>query len=125
MRTVKFCLMATLTLGVLANVVATRADDADKPKHTIKEIMKIAHNPKDSLAKKVIGGMASDDEKKELVALYGDLGKNTPKKGSPEAWKERTEAVVAAAKDVQAGKAGAAANLQKAINCTGCHREFK
>jgi hypothetical protein len=125
MRTVKFSLMATLMLGMIANALASRADDGDKPKHTIKEVMKIAHNPKTSLAKKVISGSASDDEKKELVALYVDLGKNTPKKGTPEAWKDKTDAVVQAAKDVEAGKPGAAAALQKAINCANCHKEHK
>jgi hypothetical protein len=124
MRTVKYCLAATLALGMLANVIATRADD-DKPKHTNKEIMKLAHSGKNSLASRVIAGSASDDEKKELVALYSDLGKNPPKKGTPEGWKEKTDAVVKAAKDVEAGKDGAGAALQKAINCKACHTVYK
>jgi hypothetical protein len=126
MRTVKYCLAATLAVGMLANVIATRAEDGDKPKHTIKEVMKAAHGGgKNSLAAKVASGSASDEEKKELVELYGDLGKNTPKKGTPDGWKEKTDAVVKAAKDVEAGKEGAGAALQKAINCKGCHSVYK
>lgn len=125
MRTVKYCLAATLALGLLANAFALRADD-DKPKHTIKEIMKAAHGGgKNSLANKVASGNASEEEKKTLVQLYSDLAKNTPKKGSPEGWKEKTEAVVKAAKDVEAGKEGAATALKQAINCMACHKEYK
>jgi hypothetical protein len=116
--------MAGLVLGLFAFNFATRADD-DKPKHSIKEVMKLAHNPKTSLAKKVITGKASDEEKKELAELYSDLAKNTPMKGSPESWKEKTEAVVKAVKDVEAGKPGSPAELQKAINCANCHKAHK
>jgi hypothetical protein len=125
MRTAKYWLAAGLTLGLLTCTVGTRAEDGDTPKHTIKEVMKIAHNGKTGLAKKVISGQASDAEKKELAELYADLGKSTPPKGSPEGWKEKTGAVAKAAKDVEAGKPGAAQELQRAINCMGCHRMYK
>jgi hypothetical protein len=89
--------------------------------------MKLAHNPKarPNLATKVAAGSASDDEKKELVELYTDLTKNTPKKGSPDSWKEKSTAALEAAKDVQAGKAGAGAALKQAIKCAGCHNAHK
>jgi hypothetical protein len=123
MRTAKYFLTATLTLGLFANVFVIRADDGDKPKHTIKEIMDLAH--KQGLFKKVMAGTASADEKKELADLYADLVKNTPKKGSPESWKEKTEAVAMAAKDVAAEKPDATAALKKANNCAGCHKAHK
>jgi|SRR5579883_6330 len=125
MRTVKYCLAATLALGLLANALALRAED-EKPKHTIKQIMKLAHGGgKNSLASRVVMGNGTDADKKMLVELYSDLGKSTPKKGTPEGWKEKTDAVVKAAKDVEAGKAGAGAALKQAINCAGCHKEYK
>jgi hypothetical protein len=123
MRTLKFFGIAVLSLGLLANLFATRADEADKPMHTIKEIMKIAH--KQGLFKKVIDGNASDAEKKELADLYADLVKNTPQKGSPESWKEKTGAVAAASKDVVAGKPDSAVELKKANNCGACHKAHK
>lgn len=123
MRIVKYGLLVLLCLVLLANVQANRADDKDKPKHDIKEIMDLAH--KKGLAKKVVAEKASDDEKKELVLLYVDLGKNEPPKGNADSWKQKTEAVVKAVKDVEAGKAGSTKALEKAINCAGCHKTHK
>ncbi len=120
MRTLKYCLTATLAAGLFANVFALGADEGDKPGHTIKEIMKLA-NGKGGLNKKVIFGNATDEERQQLVELYTDLNKNKPPRGSADEWKERTEAILKAAKDVQAGKGGATAELQKATACKGCH----
>jgi hypothetical protein len=120
MRTAKYFSGTALLVGLLACI--SRGEE-NKPKHDIKEIMTLAH--KKGLAKKVIDGKASADEKKELVDLYADLGKNAPPKGDAESWKEKSTAVVKAAKDVEAGKPGAQAALKKAINCAGCHNAHK
>ena len=124
MRTVKYSLALVFALALVANVLTTRADESASPKHNIKEVMKIAHG-KGGLAKKVITGGASDEEKQELIELYVDLGRNTPPKGTPADWKVKTDAVVQAAKEVKAGTAGAGATLQKAITCGPCHQAHK
>jgi hypothetical protein len=122
MRTAKYLLATTLALGMIANAFATREDDA-KPKHTVKEIMKLAH--KDGLYNRVKGGAASKEEKTELAELYADLIKNTPKKGNAESWKEKCEALASAAKDVAEEKPGAVAKLQAVNKCGDCHKAHK
>ena len=44
-------------------------------------------------------GEASAEEKKQLVELYEALAANKPPKGDEASWKEKTAALVAAAKD--------------------------
>jgi hypothetical protein len=123
MRTAKYCLMATLVLGMIANVYATRADDAAKPAHTIKEVMVLAH--KKGLYNKVKGGNSSADDKKTLAELYADLPKNTPEKGDAQSWKAKSEALANAAKDVVDDKPNALASLKAANKCKDCHDAHK
>ena len=123
MRTVKYVLAATLSLGMIANAFATRADDAAKPTHTVKEVMKLAH--KGGLYKKVKGGAASKEEKVELAELYADMAKNTPKKGDPESWKQKCEALASAAKEVAEDKPDAIAKLKAVNKCAACHKAHK
>ena len=86
----------------------------------IKDIMKKAHGGgKKSLVNKVIDGSAGDDEKKLLVSLYTDLGKDKPPKNDDQDWKDRTKALLDAAK-ADDGKA-----LKKAADCKGCHSNHK
>jgi len=40
-------------------------------------------------------------------------------------WKEKTTALLTAAKDAEAGKEGAGAALMKAANCMACHSAHK
>ena len=122
MRTAKYCLMATLALGMLANVYATTADDA-KPSHTIKQIMVLAH--KKGLYNKVVQGKADDGDKKTLAELYGDLPKNTPEKGDAESWKAKCDPLVKAANDVVAGKPDSLVALKAANKCKSCHDAHK
>jgi surface antigen len=103
--------------------LATRAEDKEKPKHTIKAVMKACM--KDGLCGKVAGGKASDDEKKALVENFEALAANKPPKGSADSWKEKTSALVDAAKAAAAGKEGAEAKLKAAANCMACHKEHK
>jgi mono/diheme cytochrome c family protein len=98
------------------------AQDA-KAKFTIKQVMKTAH--KDKRKDKVAKGDASADEKKQLVELYEALAANKPPKGDEADWKAKTAALVAAAKDAEAGKAGAGEALTKAANCMECHTAHK
>src|SRR5262245_26919410 len=91
-----------LVMALAMTVGMSLAQDKEKPKHTIKEVMKTAH--KDGLLKKVQDGKASDEEKKKLAELYVALHENTPPKGSAESWKEKTDALVKASKEVVEGK---------------------
>jgi cytochrome c556 len=118
---------AVVAVAILALVfvvsLGSAEDTKDKAKHTIKEVMKIAH--KDGLLKKVTKGEASKDEQKQLVELYKDLAKNTPPKGDPELWKKNTARMVALAEAVVNGDEKAAKTLAKTVNCGACHKEFK
>jgi mono/diheme cytochrome c family protein len=111
-----------IAFGWVALSLATNAEDA-KPKYTIKEVMKSAH--KAGLPKKVADGKATAEEKKQLVEFYVALAANKPPKGDEASWKEKTAALLAAAKDAEAGKEGAGAALTKAVNCMACHSAHK
>jgi len=108
--------MATLVAGAWS-----RADD--KAKYSIKDVMK--EHKKGALKDKVVEGKATDEEKKKLVEVYTELGKNKPPKGDEESWKKLTDAMVQAAKEVQEGKEGATDRLSKAVNCANCHKAHK
>src|SRR5262245_1688293 len=108
---------AVVALGVLlAGQVGARNAAPKK----ISEIMEEAHTPdEDSLRAMVLAGKAKAEGAKKLLALYQDLGKNNPPMGSKEAWKKRTDAIVAAARKVAEApddKAALAA-LTRATNC--------
>ena len=104
-------------------LVGLSAQD-DKPKFTTKQVMKAAH-AKGALKDKVVAGTASAEEKKQLVECYTALAANKPPKGEEASWKEKTAALLAAAKDAEAGKEGAGAALAKAANCAACHSVHK
>jgi hypothetical protein len=119
-------MMALAVTGVMLTglVGLGSADEVkDKPKHTIKEIMKLAH--KDKLLNKVTGGTASKEQQKELLELYQDLSKNAPPRGDAEVWKKQTARIVAVAEAVVNGDDKAAKELAKTVNCTACHQKFK
>jgi hypothetical protein len=122
MRTVKYFALAVLTLGLVAGLGFYRAQ-GEKPKFTIKEIMDKAHEGEEdnALRDKAIAGKATKQEKEELLTLYTALSQNKPPKGDAKAWKERTDKIVAAAKDLAAGKEGSTAALKTATNCGDCH----
>jgi hypothetical protein len=115
--------IACLTLMVgFVTIPATGQDDA-KPKYTIKDVMKKAM--KGPLLKKVAGGGASDDEKKELYEMLVALGKNEPKKGEAESWKTLTAALEKAGKAAIEGESDASKMLEKAADCKACHTPHK
>lgn len=98
------------------------ADD-DKPKYTIKEVMKNAH--KSGLYKKVAEGKADKEEKEKLVALYEALAKNKPPKGDEKEWKKQTEDMLKAAKACCKDEKDAGPKLAKLVSCKTCHAAFK
>jgi hypothetical protein len=115
---------ALLAIAFAGMTVSGAADD--KPKFDIETIMDKAHGEKnDKLLRKVLDGKASDTEKKELLELYTELGKNQPPKGDAKSWKDKTTALVAACQEVVDGKGAGVANLKKASSCGGCHKVHK
>ena len=116
---------AALLAAVFTGMTVFGAAD-DKPKLDIEDIMGKAHGEdNDKILKKVLDGKASDAEKKELLELYTELGKNKPPKGDDKSWKDKTTALVSASKDVVDGKDSGVAGLKKASNCAGCHKAHK
>ena len=106
---------ATVALALV--LAGSQADGQEKPKYKIAEVM--AKAMKGGLCKKVAEGKATAEEKETLVELFTALHQNAPPKGSAEAWKTRTKALLDAA------KAGDPAALKTAANCAACHKEHK
>jgi cytochrome c len=114
--------MRVLVAGIvamlsLAFILGSELVGGEKAKYTISQVMKKAMAG--GLCKKVASGKASDEERKELVALFTALAQNDPPKGDKAAFKEKANALLKAAKDND----GAA--LGKAANCAACHKEHK
>jgi len=112
-----------LVLGVVG-LTAFGALGADQ-ENTIKDVMKQAHDRQAELLGKVTGGNASKEEKEQLQKLYEDLAKNKPPKGAAQAWKSKTDAMVAAAKSVVKGDQGAEVKLKNTVNCMACHNAHR
>ena len=93
----------------------------EKPKHTTAEIMKSLHKGNDSLGKKVQSGQGTKEDYAKLVEFYTSLPLNEPPEGSAASWKEKSTAVLEAAKALNDGKDGALAQYKKAVNCKACH----
>src|SRR5262245_15975731 len=113
--------MGALLAAAFAGMTVFGAAD-DKPKFDIESSREKAHGEKkDKLLKKVLDGKADAAEKKELLELYTELGKNKPGKGDAKSWKDKTTALATAAKEVVDGKEAGIADLKKASNCMACH----
>ena len=115
--------IACLAVVIGSSFALTLLAQDDKPKYTVKEVMDKAH--KQGLLGKVTKGEASKEDKTQLVELYTALGKNKVTKGGEASWKEKTDALLAAAKEAAEDKAGAADKLKKASNCKDCHSVHK
>ena len=109
---------AALTLG-LFSVVNGQA----KPKYTIKQIMKDAL--KGGLAKKVVGGEATEKEKIQFLDYAISLYENKPKKGEAASWTRLTGNLVTAAAKIAIDPKASTATLGKAVNCKACHNKHK
>jgi hypothetical protein len=111
-----------VALGWVVLTLSSGAQEA-KPKHSIKDVMKVAH--KGGLMKKVADGKASAEEKKQLVEFYEALAANKPPKGDEADWKVKTTAILAAARAAAEGEAGAAEKLNATVKCADCHKAHK
>ena len=88
-------------------------------KYTIKEIMTKSFKADDNLKDLIIEGMATDEQKAQFIDYVENLAQFKPRKGDAASWKEKTDALIAAAKgsDLPA--------LEKATNCKSCHSVHK
>jgi hypothetical protein len=118
--------------GVLASLGIVRPSPAadEAAPRGISGIMREAHvkggRPrKNTLDLKVIGGRATDEEKKQLLKLYEALAKQQPPAGSLEGWKRDTQALIDAASDSIQGKPEAAKRLTTATACASCHDKYR
>jgi hypothetical protein len=97
----------------------------DKPKYTIKEVMKNLHKGDENVGKKVSRGEGTKADFDKMVDYYSSLPLNDPPRGDKDSWHEKTMALVNSAKDLQAGKPGAVESYKKAANCKACHMAHK
>ena len=116
-------LVASIVVVIGWAMLSLTSGAQDKAKHSIKDVMQACM--KGGLCKKVASGEASAEDKAKLVEMFEALAADKPPKGDDASWKEKTAALVAAAKDCAAGKDGAGAALGKAANCMGCHSVHK
>jgi hypothetical protein len=125
MHSAKYFLLAALALGIVGVGAFQAAPEKEekkdeKPKFTIKEVMKKAHaEDGDELRDKFLAGKANDAEKKLLGELYMALALNKPPKGDAASWKAKTEAIN------KAFKAGDKDALKQATKCAVCHDAHK
>jgi hypothetical protein len=116
---------ATLAASVCACfVTVSRAQDeeAPKPKHTIKEVMK-AH--KGGLLKKLVAGEGTAEEKKMFLDMSISLLEAKPPKGEMNSWQKLAGGQALAAAKLVVGREGAEDELKKATNCAACHKPHK
>ena len=103
-------------LGWSSEPLAPRGD-------ATKKAMQDGHKSK--LIDKVLGGKASDEEKKTLLDLYRGMAKEDAPKGDQADWKKKVEALVSAAEGVASGDKEAIAKLKAASDCKACHSLHK
>ncbi|MEW4561179.1 hypothetical protein AB1K70_01555 [Bremerella sp. JC770] len=119
----RFMLVLTGLVAVALLSGVAMADKGKDSKYSTEEIMKKAM--KGGLITKVAKGQASKADQELVIEMLDSLVKNPPHKGSEESWKEKTTALLDAAKQTVEGKEGAAAKLGKAVNCKACHNVHK
>ena len=115
------CWAAVVAVGPAAGRL--RGADDEKPKYTIKEVMKKAH--KDGLMKKLADGGGTKADAEELLDLYKAMAMHKAPKGDAESWKAKNKALVDAAQNLVDDKPGARDELKKAANCAECHKAHK
>jgi cytochrome c556 len=123
MNKVTKLLAAALTGGILLGAYGVRA--AEQPKYTTKEVMKALYKGKESLHHKVADGNGTPEDFGKLVEYLPSLQLNDPPVGDKKEWQDRCKKLVAAAKDLKAGKPGALDGYKAAANCKECHTAHK
>lgn len=114
--------LIALAIGLPFTIAQEEGGEAPA-KHTVKEVMKLAH--KDGLLKKITDGEGEQKDKEQLLALYVDMWDAEPSKGSIESWRKLTGDAIVAAARVVVGKDGSIAELKTRTNCANCHKAHK
>jgi hypothetical protein len=114
------CIVLGVTAGFAGDLFKDLQGADAKPK-AIKQIMKAQKGPIDKVRK----GNATAADKKKLLELYTDLGKNKPPVGDADNWKTLTENLVSASQDLVDGKDGAKGEFLKAVDCNTCHQAHR
>jgi hypothetical protein len=96
--------------------------ESDGEALTINDVMRYAMTQ--HLCKKVAKKEATAEEQQRLLSLFETLGSLEPPKGSAESWKEKTGALVTAAREIAEGEPSHS-KLMKAANCSACHKEHR
>jgi cytochrome c556 len=116
---------AVALMAAVGTSLAVVCYAADKPKHTIKEVMKELHKGDTAPFKKVAKGEGSKEDLAKFVEYYTDLTLQEPAKGDAKEWHAKTAKLLAATKALQAGKPGALDGFKEAANCKACHSAHK
>ena len=109
---------AALLAGPVPTAPAAEDLSKKEPKD-IHDVMEWSHKGRESMAAKVRDGKGTPDEINTLLRFYKFMAAQKPPQGDDASWKEKTEALLKAAK-ADDGKA-----LKKAANCANCHKEHK
>jgi len=124
MKTVFSIAGVILILVLSLRPTLLRAAD-QPPKYTVQEIMKAVFKGDDSIAKRVGKGKATQAEVDKLAEYVGALPVNDAPQGDPAGWKKKTTAVLEAVTALQAGKPGAVAQFNLAVDCKACHSVYR
>jgi hypothetical protein len=115
-----------ITSAIVAAVaVPTLLAADDKPKYSVKDVMKALHKGDENVGKKVSRGQGDAADFAKLVDYYESLPANKPPRGDQSSWDTKTAALVKSAKSLKAGEAGALEAYKAAANCKACHTAHK
>lgn len=126
--TTKTVLRAAAVLGVAFGLCVTVLRAADAKSNSIKEAMqKYNKAPKDvdPICKRAGAGMATKEEIAGMLAAYQAMAAAKPPQGDPAKFAKLCAALVDATVALQKGEADAPERFKAAVNCKGCHEEFK
>lgn len=125
---IKYALTGAVAVALLVSLSTITAAEKGKgkgeAKSKIAQVMAKCHKaPKgeDPVCAKASKGTASKEDLAGLVQGYTTLTTCKPPQGEEASWKEKTAALLKAAQDLQAGKAGAVDTYKAAVNCKACH----
>lgn len=126
-ETTKTAIRAAAVLGVAFGLCISSliAAEAGNP---IKDAMQKYHKaPKgtDPMCKKAGAGQASKEDLAGMVAAYKAMCGAKPPQGDQAKWVKLCSALANATASLEKGEAGAADKYKAAVNCKGCHEEFK
>jgi hypothetical protein len=120
-----FCHVLSLALLLGVAFIPIVLAESQKPKYTVKEVMKAIHKGEDNIGKRAVKGVASREDIARLAEYYESLPLNEPPRGELAGWKEKTAALVKASRALKSGQPGAVDLYKNAANCKACHNAHK